>query len=76
MPKAEKHAAVAAASILARDAYLYHMKRMSADFGIQMPKGASQAVVHTCKDLVQKHGADVLPKIAKMHFKTTQVILG
>lgn len=76
MPKAEKHPAVAAASILAREAFLYRMKKMGTDFGIQMPKGASQAVIDTCKTLVQKRGSDVLQQIAKVHFKTTQKILG
>ena len=76
MPKAEKHPAVAAASILARKAFLYRMKKMGTDFGMQMPKGASQAVIDTCKTLVQKRGSDVLQQIAKVHFKTTQKILG
>ena len=76
MPKAEKHVAVAAASILARDAYLYRMKKMSADFGIQMPKGASKAVVEVCENLVKQHGRGALQKIAKVHFKTTQAICG
>lgn len=76
MPKAERHVAVAAASILARDAYLYRMRKMSADFGIQMPKGASRAVVEACEALVKQHGRGVLQKIAKVHFKTTQAICG
>lgn len=76
MPKAEKHDAVAAASILARNAFLYEMEKISGDFGMQMPKGASQAVVETCKTLVQKNGSEVLQQIAKMHFKTTQIVLG
>ncbi len=76
MPKAERHVAVAAASILARDAYLYRMRKMSADFDIQMPKGASMAVVEACEALVKQHGRGVLQKIAKVHFKTTQAICG
>lgn len=76
MPKAERHVAVAAASILARDAYLYRMRKMGADFGIQMPKGASRAVVEACEALVKQHGRGVLQKIAKVHFKTTQAICG
>lgn len=76
MPKAERHVAVAAASILARDAYLYRMKKMSADFGIQMPKGASRTVVEACEALVKRHDRGVLKKIAKVHFKTTQSISG
>ena len=76
MPKAERHVAVAAASILARDAFLYRMRKISADFGVQMPKGASRAVVEACEALVKKHGRGILQKIAKVHFKTTQAICG
>jgi ribonuclease HIII len=75
MPKAEKHIAVAAASILARESFLKYISGLSNDFKIQIPKGASQQVVDTCKTLIMSHGSNILNKIAKVHFKTTQKIV-
>jgi ribonuclease HIII len=75
MPRAERHVAVAAASILARDSFLGRMKMMSDKYGIKMPKGASNVVIETCETLVKQHGREILSKIAKLHFKTTQAIL-
>ena len=51
------------------------MKKLSEEFGIELPKGASHKVVQAGKALVQKFGPATLPLAGKMHFKTSQEIL-
>jgi ribonuclease HIII len=73
--KAEANIAVAAASILARDRFLDKLKNLSMDVGIELPKGASDAVILQAKKIVQKFGEVGLRKVAKLHFKTTEAVL-
>lgn len=73
--KAESDIAVAAASVIAREQFLLHLAKLSQTCGIQLPKGASQAVIDAAKSYVAKHGPDALGKVAKLHFKTTQSVL-
>lgn len=73
--RGESDIVVAAASILARAAFLDGMKKLSDEFALELPKGASSAVVAAGKKLVAKFGAEALPKAAKTHFKTTAEIL-
>jgi ribonuclease HIII len=40
-----------------------------------LPKGASAAVDAAGVELVKKHGRDVLGKVAKLHFRTSQKVL-
>ncbi len=68
--KAEEDLAVAAASILARDEFVQRLKRLEKEFQMPLPKGASAAVDAAAKAFVEKHGAENLGKIAKMHFRT------
>jgi ribonuclease HIII len=68
--KAEEDLAVAAASILARDEFVQRLKRLEKELGMPLPKGASAAVDAAAKELVAKHGAESLTKVAKMHFRT------
>ncbi len=68
--KGEEDLVVAAASILARGAFLEGMESLSQEIGITLPKGASAQVVAAGKQLVAKHGRDILTKAAKTHFKT------
>jgi ribonuclease HIII len=74
--KAESDLAVAAASILARNEFVTRLKGLSKNYDIVLPKGASKAVDDAAKEFVGKHGADKLPLIAKMHFRTAQKALG
>ena len=74
-PKAERYIAVAAASILARDRFLSRMEKLSQQYGILLPKGASDMVIQPALDIVKKRGMDELKKVAKLHHKTTQKIL-
>ena len=74
--KAESDLAVAAASIIARDGFVHRLGALGKEFGVKLPKGASEAVVEAGRELVAKHGRDALARIAKMHFRTTQKVLG
>lgn len=74
--KAEADQAVAAASILARAEFLLRLKRLSEEIGTTLPKGASTAVELAGKMIVKKHGRERLQSVAKLHFKTTKVVLG
>ncbi len=75
-PKGERYIAVAAASILARDRFLSRMEKLSQEYGIVLPKGASNAVVQPAQLIIEKKGIGELKKIAKLHHKTTQKVLG
>ncbi len=73
--KAESDPAVAAASIMAREAFLSWLKSQSQRFGIVLPKGVSPSVKQNAAELVCKHGRDVLQILSKTHFRTTGEIL-
>ncbi len=73
--KAESDIAVAAASILARDAFLRWLLKMKDQHGITFPKGASAGVREVAVELVRKHGPKILLETAKCHFKTTDQVL-
>jgi ribonuclease HIII len=68
--KAEEDAAVAAASILARHEFVTRLAALEKQFAMKFPKGASAAVDAAAKEFIAKHGAENLPKVAKMHFRT------
>lgn len=74
--RAESDIAVAAASVLARAEFLRRLKRLGEEIGIDLPKGASPAVIAAGKRVVQKGGTQALKQVAKLHFKTTQQVLG
>ena len=68
--KAEEDVAVAAASILARHEFVTRLAALEKEFGMKFPKGASAAVDAAAKEFIDKHGAQNLSKVAKMHFRT------
>jgi ribonuclease HIII len=70
--RAESDLAVAAASILARDAFLQGLARLEAQFGLPLPKGASAAADAAARAFVAKHGVSRLPEAAKMHFRNAR----
>lgn len=69
--KGESDVAVAAASILARERFVDWMAKTSAAGGVELPLGASDAVVEAARKVVERHGFEALGKVAKLHFKTT-----
>ncbi len=75
MPRAEADVAVAAASILARDAFLGWLERTGKALGVTLPKGASLQVIETAKLLVQRSGLESLNEYAKTSFKTMNKVL-
>ncbi len=75
--KAESDIAVAAASILARAAFLDRLKSLGDKAGVKLPKGASAQVKAAAKEIVKKSGAETLKSVCKFHFKTyAEVING
>jgi len=75
MHRAEADVAVAAASILARDAFLRWLDQTGKALGLTLPKGASPKVIETGKVLVGRMGADGLKDYAKVSFKTMNNVL-
>jgi ribonuclease HIII len=74
-PRAEDDLAVAAASILARAEFLQWLERLSEEIGMLLPKGAGPAVDETARQIIKREGIDLLRRVAKVHFKTTQKAL-
>lgn len=74
-PRAEEDLVVAAASILARAAFIEGMEILGEEIGKTLPKGASEQVIKTGKSLVHLHGREILEKLGKLHFKTLDKIL-
>jgi len=73
--RAEADVAVAAASILARAAFLSALDKLHKHYSRAFPKGASDQVKAAAEDLVKQHGASILLKTAKCHFRTTDQVL-
>ena len=74
-PRAEADPAVAAASLLARAAFLDGLDELAHEHGASFPPGAGPPVLRAGVDLVRSFGPDVLPAVAKMHFATTGQVL-
>ncbi len=74
-PKAEADIAVAAASVLARDEFVRRLQALSKQAGVTLPKGAGPAVTQVAAELARRQ-PEALPRFAKMHFRTTAVVLG
>lgn len=72
--KAESDVAVAAASILARDRFVWAMEKLSKDAGVELPKGAGVKVSQTGEKIAREQGVDALENFAKLHFKTYKEI--
>ncbi len=73
--RAESDTAVAAASILARDAYLEGLDRISQKYGIRAVAGSGQNTDRVTKEFVRQFGADVLDETVKLHFRNTLKVM-
>src|SRR5437867_5738879 len=73
-PRAESDIAVAAASILAREAFINWLEREGKKLGIRLERGVSPAVKTTAEKLVESKGAGVLREVAKVHFRTAHAV--
>ena len=71
----DKCLSVACSSIISRYIFLKEMDKLSNEYKIIIPLGASFVADDTGKELVEKYGKDILYKVAKFNFKNTQKIL-
>lgn len=69
--KGEEDPIVAAASILARAAFVQGIEELGLMVSHTLPKGAAAHVLEAGRQLVAKKGPDVLKVVAKLHFKMT-----
>jgi ribonuclease HIII len=72
--KAESDIAVAAASILAREAFINWLERRGKELGLRLERGVSANVKEAAKKLVEMEGPQVLRGLAKVHFRTAHEI--
>lgn len=72
--KAESDIAVAAASILAREAFINWLERRGKALGLRLGRGVSGEVKETATKLVESKGPGILREIAKVHFRTAHEI--
>ncbi len=73
--KAEEDLAVASASIIARYLFIKNLDRLSKEFGMELPKGASENVLTVGRKIVEKYGKEKLTELSKTHFKTFNKIV-
>jgi len=73
--RGEEDIVVAGASILARAAFVQGIEKLSQDYQIPLPKGASSKVIQAGKKFVSTHGEESLKDVCKLHFKTIDQIL-
>lgn len=65
---------VACGSLISRYVLIKEFERMSKELGMTLPKGAGKIVDEAGAKIIQKHGQDILKKIAKYNFKNTDKI--
>ena len=73
-PRAESDIAVAAASILAREAFINWLERKSKELSLRLERGVSASVKDTARKLVELKGPSGLREVAKVHFRTAHEI--
>jgi ribonuclease HIII len=73
--RGEQDIVVAAASIVARWAFIDGMDLLENEFHVTLPKGASSTVTHAAQKIVHEQGRETLEKLAKMHFVTTKKLV-
>lgn len=73
--RGEEDIVVAAASILAREAFILGIADLSERYSIPLHKGANAKVIQAGKALVRQFGRDALSDVAKLHFKTLDAII-
>jgi ribonuclease HIII len=72
--KAESDLAVAAASILAREAFIEWLERRGKAIGVKLGRGVSGEVKEAARKLVEAEGPGALRKVAKVHFRTAHEV--
>ncbi len=69
--RGERNPAVAAASIIARQAYMDGLAALSTELAVDLPPGAGRAADRAAAELVAIHGVEVLRRAAKLHFRNS-----
>ena len=72
--KAESDVAVAAASIVAREAFINWLERRGRELGVRLERGVSASVKESAKAIAEKSGPQILRELAKVHFRTAHEI--
>src|SRR5947207_7818680 len=73
-PRAESDIAVAAASVIAREAFINWLERKGKELGVRLERGVSPGVKEAAKKLVDTKGPEALRDVAKVHFRTAHEI--
>src|SRR6266700_1310677 len=73
-PRAESDVAVAAASIIAREAFINWLERKGKELGVRLGRGVSGEIKSTAATIVEKHGPQMLSQIGKVHFRTAHEV--
>ncbi len=73
--RGERLPAVAAASIIARAAFVDAMAALSHEYGMTLPKGAAPQVDSAGREFVRLFGTDRLRDVAKLHFKNRERVV-
>ena len=74
-PKGEQNLAVAAASILARKAFVDSVEQLRETYAFDFPLGAGSIVDECGKRFVERFGREKLNEVAKISFKNTEKIM-
>ena len=72
--KAESDLAVAAASILAREAFIDWLERQGKKAGVTLGRGVSAPIKEAARKIVERGGPAALRQFAKVHFRTAHEI--
>ena len=70
----DKHLSVACASLISRYIFINEFNKLSKELDLNLPKGASNLVDETAKQIIKNYGFDKLKDIAKLNFKNTEKI--
>ena len=72
--RAESDFAVAAASILAREAFIDWLERTGKRLNLRLGRGVSASVKEVARQIVDREGAEALRRYAKVHFRTAHEV--
>ncbi len=71
----DKYPSVAAASVIARYAFLKYMEQMDEKYGMHFAMGGGTQADKSGIEFVSKYGKERLGEVAKLHFKNTERII-
>jgi ribonuclease HIII len=74
MPRAEAVAAVAAASVLARESFLIQMEELAEHWACRIPLGSGAPVPPALRGFLKLHGREQLNQVVKLHFANVKRI--